>query len=433
MEMATYFFCRCSDLYLNNDGIIAFIMPRSVLTGALHHANFKRFKKPKNMLYKIFDLEDVVPLFNVPSCVLIAVKGKDTKYPISAKRYRGKLSEKNIRLKEVIRYLSAEDYLYNPPLVPTKYSWYYGKVKKGIDITPRCFWFVEFEPHPMLGIDVNKPSVKTAESILSQSKERWKGIIFSGNVENDFIFTTLLAGDIVSFGYTQMRPVVLPVESHTNHFRLLEVAELRNRGYRHMADWVQLAQDMWEKNASKRSLMNFPRVVSWLNYMNKLDAQSPIKQYAVVYNASGTNIASCVVDRKKLPEFSILQAKINPNGFLAEQSTFFYETNDEMEAHYLCAVLNSNVINDLIKPLQPRGLFGERAVTRRPFMFYIPKFDKSNDKHRELAEISKKCHEQLANKQFEKKRAADTRSEAREIVNKEIKRIDELVSELLGL
>jgi len=85
MEAATLFFCRSSDLYLKNEGLIAFVMPRSVLTGAFHHVNFKKFEKPKMKLLKIFDLEEVSPLFKVPSCVLIAVKGGETKYPILAR------------------------------------------------------------------------------------------------------------------------------------------------------------------------------------------------------------------------------------------------------------------------------------------------------------------------------------------------------------
>jgi len=432
MEMATCFFSRCSDLYLRDDGAIAFVMPRSVLTGALHHVNFKRFSKPKNKLFKIFDLEDVEPLFNVPSCVLIALKGKDTKYPVHTNRYRGELSEKNLRLGEAIRQLSVEDYLYNPPFTPTRYSWYYDKVKKGIDITPRCLWFIEFDPHATLGADVNKPFVKSAEDVLEQAKDRWKGIQLAGNVEAGFIFATLLAGDILSFRYTRMRQVALPIESRANRYRLLDIIELRSRGFHHMADWVQAVQKIWEENATERSRKNFPRVVSWLNYMNKLDAQSPSKKYIVIYNSSGTNIASCVIEKQVLPDFPLLRAKISPKGFISEQSTFFYETNDEMEAHYVCAILNSNIINDSIKPLQPRGLFGERAVTRRPFMFSIPQFNKNNSAHIELAGLSKLCHNKLAAKQFAKGSVASLRREARGVIEGEIKRIDELASELLG-
>lgn len=94
METATLFFCRTSDLYLKDHGVIAFVMPRSVLTGALHHADFKKFERPKMKLIKILDLENVSPLFNVPSCVIVALKGDETTYPVPARRYTGKLPEK---------------------------------------------------------------------------------------------------------------------------------------------------------------------------------------------------------------------------------------------------------------------------------------------------------------------------------------------------
>ncbi len=46
MELATLFFCKCADLYLKGEGIIAFVMPRSVLAGTIHHINFRKFRKP---------------------------------------------------------------------------------------------------------------------------------------------------------------------------------------------------------------------------------------------------------------------------------------------------------------------------------------------------------------------------------------------------
>ncbi len=66
-------------------------------------------------------------------------------------------------------------------------------------------------------------------------------------------------------------------------------------------------------------------------------------------------------------------------------------------------------------------------------MFLIPKFDETNSKHLDLAQISKQCHERLKSQQFTRKNAAGTRSEARKVVAKEIEKLDELVSELLGL
>jgi len=103
-----------------------------------------------------------------------------------------------------------------------------------------------------------------------------------------------------------------------------------------------------------------------------------------------------------------------------------------MEAHYLCAVLNSNIINENIKPLQPRGLFGERAVTRRPFLFPIPHFNNKNPNHTQLAELSKSCHDKLSAKHFRKANVAHLRREARGILADEIKRIDDLVVKIVN-
>jgi len=76
MELATLFLVRCADLYLAEDGVVAFVLPRSVFS-ADQHDNFRKLKfNPKLKILQILDLEDVKPLFRVPSCVVIACKEK---------------------------------------------------------------------------------------------------------------------------------------------------------------------------------------------------------------------------------------------------------------------------------------------------------------------------------------------------------------------
>jgi methylase of polypeptide subunit release factors len=432
MEMATLFFCNSADLYLNDKALIAFVMPRSVLTGALHHVKFKQFRKPKTKLLKVFDLEDVSPLFNVPSCVLFAVKDEATAYPVMARRFAGTLGEKNLRLTDAIKQLSMHDYEYEPHLIPTKRSWYHDQAREGATLVPRSLWFVDFDVHGTLGVDVSKPFVKTSQEILASAKEPWKGIEVSGNVEACFIYTTLLGGDLVSFGFSKARPLVLPVEQMSTGYRFLDIRALRNRGFVHMADWLERAQRVWQERRTEKSETRFPRVLGRLDYNGLLSKQNPRKRFVVIYNASGTNIASCVIDRSSLPTFSVLKTSLRPQGFIVDHKSFHYETNDENEAYYVSAVLNSNILNESIKPLQPRGLYGERDIQRRPFMFPIPRFDANNSRHLELAQISRQCHNKLEPRQFAGKSAAGTRREARAAVAKEIQRIDELTSELLG-
>jgi predicted component of type VI protein secretion system len=111
----------------------------------------------------------------------------------------------------------------------------------------------------------------------------------------------------------------------------------------------------------------------------------------------------------------------------------FYETNNELEAHYLCAILNSDVVNELIKPLQPKGSKGERHIVRRPFVLPIPNFDPNNPVHRRLAELSKACHEKASRITLTKRDVAARRKEVRDALKAEMTEINKLVSQLLGL
>jgi len=434
IEIATAFFCRASDLYLRDGGIIGFVMPRSVLTGALQHAEFKKFKSPSMTLLKIFDLEEVEPLFNVPSCVLVAKKGGRSSYPVPAIKLSGKLPRKNVRLAEALPHLSVYSYSYSPPQETLGKSPYYQHFRAGASLYPRTLWFVEFAVHPVLGIDIEKPYCRTSQDpeFLRDVKEPWKQIRLEGTVEKDFVYATLLSKDLVPFGYVELRPVVLPIEPTATGYKLLDVNELRSKGYIHMAGWLEKAQKLWEEKRTERSEKMFLRVIHRLDFQRLLSSQNPGKRYVVLYNTSGKDLASCVIDKQNLPPIRVKNFVIEPRGFVADEKTMFYETDNEMEAYYLCVVLNSDVVNELIKPYQTKGLFGERDIVRRPFLLSIPRFDPNNPTHRRLAELGKICHEKVSRVRFTKKSVAGRREEARATLRKELEEINMLVQQLLG-
>jgi type I restriction-modification system DNA methylase subunit len=432
IEIATAFFCRVSDLYLKDNGIIGFVMPRSILTGALQHAEFREFKKPPMTLHEILDLEKVAPLFNIPACVLIASKGGKTEYPVPARRFSGKLPEKNLKLSQAMQYLKVEEYSYQLPQVLTK-SPYYDLFKAGASIYSRTFFFIDFIVHPTLGIDIEKPYCRSSidPEVLRNAKEPWKRVTMEGNVEKEFIYATVLSGDLMPFR-CEFKPVVLPVKPTPSGYKILDVEDLRREGYNYMASWLEKAQKLWEKLRTKKSEKRFPKVINRLDHQRLLSSQNPNKRYIIIYNTSGANLTSCVVDRQNLPPFKINSFTIKPVNFVADEKTMLYETSDEMEAHYLSAILNSNVVNDAIKPYQTKGLYGERDLVRRPFMLPIPKFDPNNPIHRRLAELSKMCHEKASRIELTKKGVAYRRKDVREALKAEIDEINKLVSQLLG-
>jgi hypothetical protein len=248
-------------------------------------------------LVKILDLEGVTPLFNVPSCVLFAIKGGNTSYPVLTTKYSGKLPLKNLGYNEAKHHLRTENYQYQPPEIPMKYSYYYEKVKRGAFMYPGSLWFVEFIEHPILGIDSSKPTLKTSKDAEKLSKTRWKGINLKENIECKFIYATFLSSDLVPFGYTKLRPVILPIEASTDHYALLDVDDLRRNGYPGMGNWLENAQRIWENRRTSKDEKLFPRLIDRLDYQGLLTTQNPSSKYLVIYNAHGTNIASCVVEK----------------------------------------------------------------------------------------------------------------------------------------
>ena len=129
-------------------------------------------------------------------------------------------------------------------------------------------------------------------------------------------------------------------------------------------------------------------IYDWLDYQHKLTRQNPNIKYKIVYLRSGTHLASCIVinEPKKVKG-------CNLNGILIESTLYWFETNDYEEACFLAAIFNSSILNNLIKPLQSRGEFGERDIHKKPLEFPIPKFDPDNEMHRKLSELGREASE----------------------------------------
>ncbi|MGQ4892092.1 MAG: N-6 DNA methylase [Candidatus Njordarchaeia archaeon] len=430
MEVATLFFMRCADLYLKERKIIAFVMPRSILTGAKHHAKFRELQKPPLKLLKIIDnhLETsfkVEPLFNVPSCVLIARKGIKNSWPVEAVALSYKSEKKNLKLEEIMKKIKMKKYDYEPPRINLEKSYYYKLFKEGASIVPRPLWFIDFVIDEKLGINPIKPKVKSSEDALKNAKGRWKNAKIEGNVEREFIYVTLLSRDLKPFGYDRLRPIVLPIKPSKDKFLVMDVSDLESQGAIGIASWLKEAQKLWDRMASEKDKKNFPRVINRLNYHSYLAIQDPSKRYVIITATSGSYTASCVIDKKKLDVVSDLELK--SSNFIVETTTFYYETNHKLEAYYLSAIINSNTIDRLIKPLQAKGSFGERHIQRLIFEFPIPKFDPSDSRHLRLAELGEKCHEIVKTLDIRGRR------KVKEALGEYMDEIDRMVSEILGV
>ena len=88
LDLATLFFLRCADLYMEKSGTIMFVMPRAVFVSDQHDAFRSGPSRPELRISRLIDLEDVEPLFRVPACVVSARRGKTT-FPVPGMKVEG--------------------------------------------------------------------------------------------------------------------------------------------------------------------------------------------------------------------------------------------------------------------------------------------------------------------------------------------------------
>lgn len=124
----------------------------------------------------------------------------------------------------------------------------------------------------------------------------------------------------------------------------------------------------------------------------------------LVFSSSGSHVRAAVLDVGSFLD----RAPLDSQGFVLDANMYAIQTRSPTEAHYLAALLNSDVVDEAIKSGQTRGAWGPRHVHRRPFeVTGIVEFDSSDEIHRRLAELSHHAHEALGDtRPMQKRRQA---------------------------
>jgi len=129
--------------------------------------------------------------------------------------------------------------------------------------------------------------------------------------------------------------------------------------------------NIYQKNKKETSSIN--TLFENINYWNKLKKQVNNKSYIVVYNASGSNLKAAVIDND------------NQKVIIGSEN-YYYSTDSENEAYYLSAIFNDPNLSKNIKLIK-----SSRHIHKRPFMFPIPLYNKSDPLYKQLAKTGKKC------------------------------------------
>ncbi len=453
MELATLFFLASAENYLSDGGDIGFVMPRAVFTADQHDAFRKgTYKHLRLGLWHVDDLYEVEPIFKekggtVPACLIFANKQSETSYPVPGHKLKGKLRGRNLTLELISDNLTFTDAQFSlitrgersfltseAPHITLREgrSYYYQYFTQGAAIVPRQFWFIDTWVHPDLGLDPSMPFVSTSARAAERAKTDYKGIELQGNIEAQFLYATLTSSEILPFAHLPFLPVILPLRCEQGAFVLCDQAWAQCEGFHGLAVWLKEAEQIWrERRGAKADEMD---IYEWLDRMHKLTGQNPQAAFKVLYVASGTHLAACIVNCRAGLDMTVNEIGIPRQGFVADTTTYYFETSDADEAYYLLALLNSELIDKLVKPMQSRGLWGERHFHKKPLEFPIPKYDPVVPGHLRLVELAKQCRvkaQAMIEGSSLPSNLGRARQTIREALNAKLREIDEIVLEVM--
>lgn len=177
----------------------------------------------------------------------------------------------------------------------------------------------------------------------------------------------MLLESILRYRIFQPFEAVVPV---TDKGEVLDAEAAANRGFDGLHGWMKKAEKIW--NAHKRSDM---KLAELFDYFAQLSSQFPLAPLRVVYAASGTNPAACI-----LKEPAVIEHKL-----------YWSAPATEKEARYLTALLNCETARQRGESLQSRGQWGARDFDKVMFNLPIPRFDADSPLHKAIADAAREA------------------------------------------
>lgn len=364
-DLCALFVTRSSHLYLRPSGRLAFVLPLAALT----RAQFAKFRTGQYASYNVawdeaWTMDDgVVPLFPVPSCVLFGRKRAICKAtPSTVLAYSGTLPMRDASEEMADASLGVPINAAAPETAQRSGGSPYRKAfRLGAVLFPRLFVLIDRVVSGRLGANPSAPLVASRRA--TTEKLPWRDVSsVKGSVESQFIRDMMLGESIVPYRLINPFEVVLPINDKGQIYTERTAIE---GGFPLLAERLSEIEQKWKTYGKGRYLFT-----QHIDFMRQLTGQFPIRPVRVVYAASGSLPAACIIRDARA---------------VIEHKLYWTAVSSENEAAYLTALLNSEVTRSRAEQYQSRGQFGARDFDKVIWNLPIPSFDPKNKLHLKLA------------------------------------------------
>ena len=376
-DLSTLFVARFTELYLDDGGRAAFVMPHGTMTrtpqAPFRTGVWNQAASTCNATFaESWDLQDVDTGFPMASCVIRFTRTNTTgkRLPSKTLRWSGQLPRPDIPwTKAQERITTSAGTIVQRDGTDTSTSPYKKRFRNGATLHPRMLTFVTEQAAGPLGVGAGR--IQVASRRGAQDKRPWKELPdLTGSVPAEYVREVHMGETILPFRPTAPLHAVLPIDT-SGMLSEAEIAAIAG-----LDTWWDDASSAWEQN-QKSALTLLDRY----NYSRGLQKQLPLSPLRVVYTKAGSILTAAV-----LVETSAI----------IENGLYWASVETAAEGNYLAAILNSAALLERVRPLQTVGLFGPRHFDKHIFDIPIPVYDSRKDLHIRLSMLGQRAAEVAA-------------------------------------
>ena len=382
-DVAGLFFARSVDLYLREGGAIGMVMPHSALQAGQYRewrkGQWSHKRNPRTLSVDFgfkaaWDLERLEPntFFPVAASVVFAryegLVGRATPLAGRVELWQGESGGDDV--KRVSAAITDTSAIGESP--------YRVHSKQGASVVPRRLYFVNETESAAVIRPAGTITVNPRRG--SHDKEPWRSLnldaITEQTIEARHVFDVHLGETVAPYATLEPLKAALPlnqgdaeIPTDANGTGGISLGTLASR----MRDRWEFVSRLWEENKKR---VNNRNMLQRLDYHRTLSAQLAWQQkhedrpVRVVHTASGEPTAALVRD----------------DDILIDYTLFWVVCKNMREAHYLLAIINSEILaKDVNKYTIPNWVGKTRHLQKHLWKLPIPEFNGDDGLHAEVS------------------------------------------------
>ena len=390
-DISMLFTYTSADYYLKENAKLGFLITQEVFKSKGAGEGFRHFRINEKTPLKILgahDLVQVQPFEGAANktAIIVLKKGAETTYPVpyflwTRKKGVGKIPAEDL-LAEALPLLQKKKLSAKPIGSPTG-SWQTissaGRNLEKIEGQNhyKAFLGARVEPYGVFWLEINQ-ILSSGNLVVTNLYDRGKREIkkVSDTIEPNLVFPAVSGGNIQRWSADPKIHILMSQDPKTREpYTEEEMKKKWPRTFGYLTKFKDILLSRGSKTV--RQLAERTAFYAMFGIGNHT-----VSNYKVVWKRMANDLIASVVSQYK----TSFGYKI----VIPTDTTSFFSANNENEAHYLCAIVNSLPVREFIKSYSSAGRgFGAPSVMQH---VGIPKFDSKNKLHQKLTEISKKCH-----------------------------------------